>query len=50
VLEPIQFERTGNEAAQDPEYVTQCAAFVESRMQDGLDRLEQKRKEPLERS
>jgi 1-acyl-sn-glycerol-3-phosphate acyltransferase len=50
VLEPIQFDRTGNEAAQDPEYVTQCAAFVESRMQDGLDRLEQKRKEPLERS
>ncbi len=39
ILEPIQFERSGAEAAADRAYVAQCAALVEGRMQASLDQL-----------
>ena len=39
VLEPIRFERSGPEAAADDEYVAECAAVVEGRMQEALTRL-----------
>jgi 1-acyl-sn-glycerol-3-phosphate acyltransferase len=39
VLEPITFERTGAEAADDEGYVRACADRVESEMQTCLDRL-----------
>lgn len=43
VLPPITFERTGPEAAADPEYVTACSARVESAMQACMDRLAEER-------
>ena len=39
ILEPIHFDREGEEAARDEDYVAACAARVESRMQETLDRL-----------
>ena len=39
VLEPMTFERTGDEAAQDEAYVAQCADRVEGTMQAAMDRL-----------
>lgn len=39
ILEPIHFDRSGEEAAQDDEYVACCAMIVEARMQTALDRL-----------
>ena len=39
VLEPIQFSRSGEEAASDKEYVADCALKVESLMQDTLTEL-----------
>lgn len=39
VLEPIIFDRTGPEAADDAEYVRRCADRVEGRMQATLTRL-----------
>ena len=44
VLEPIAFERTGPDAANDTDYVAECAALVETRMQTALDQLEAVRK------
>ena len=49
VLEPIAFERSGEEAASDAEYVEACHARVLSRMQSALDRLARERKQ-LKRS
>jgi len=39
ILEPIRFERAGEEAAADPAYVRACADRVEGTMQRALDRL-----------
>lgn len=39
ILEPISFERTGEEAAADADYVRACADHVEATMQRALDRL-----------
>lgn len=39
ILEPIHFDRSGEEAAQDDEYVACCAMIVEAKMQAALDRL-----------
>jgi hypothetical protein len=39
VLEPIVFERSGNESAKDRSYVEACYFRVEAEMQKGLDRL-----------
>jgi 1-acyl-sn-glycerol-3-phosphate acyltransferase len=39
VLEPIVFERSGNEAVKDRSYVEACYLRVEAEMQGGLDRL-----------
>ena len=39
VLDPIRFERSGPAAASDNDYVQECAANVESAMQDALTRL-----------
>lgn len=50
VLEPIQFERSGDKAADDPEYVRQCAAKVELKMQETLTRLTKERKKNLGKS
>ena len=44
VLQPIAFERTGPDAANDNDYVAECAALVETRMQTALDQLEAVRK------
>jgi 1-acyl-sn-glycerol-3-phosphate acyltransferase len=38
-LEPIRFERSGEDAANDTEYVAQCAEHVERVMQQNLDLL-----------
>ncbi|MFH1885445.1 MAG: 1-acyl-sn-glycerol-3-phosphate acyltransferase [Pseudomonadota bacterium] len=50
-LPPIRFDRTGPEAAADPEYVRACADQVETAMQDALTRLAADRaaKSPLKR-
>lgn len=45
VLEPIHFERTGEEAAADAAYVAECAARVETLMQETLTRLSRERRE-----
>ena len=48
VLEPIHFERTGPEAAADPEWVDVCDAQVQHVMQQALTRLAAKRsREPV---
>ncbi len=39
VLDPIHFERTGEQAAADEDWVRECAALVEARMQTVLTRL-----------
>lgn len=39
VMEPIDFERSGPEAADDDDYVRECATRVESAMQSTLTRL-----------
>jgi len=39
VLDPIHFERTGEGAAADEDWVRECAALVETRMQTALTRL-----------
>ena len=44
VLAPITFARGGADAAADPDFVTECAALVESRMQETLTRLERERR------
>ena len=44
VMEPIRFDRTGEDAARDDDYVLECAWDVESRMQECLDRLSALRK------
>lgn len=51
VLEPIQFGRSGDEAARDRTYVEQCAQAVERQMEDALHRLAVQRQEldPLAR-
>lgn len=38
-LEPMSFDRTGEEAANDDAYVDTCAYRVESRLQQAIDRL-----------
>ncbi|MDY0004334.1 MAG: lysophospholipid acyltransferase family protein [Polyangia bacterium] len=43
VLQPIVFERTGPQAAADPEYVAACCERVESAMQACLDGLAEER-------
>jgi 1-acyl-sn-glycerol-3-phosphate acyltransferase len=43
VLDPIRFERSGEAAAADPEYVRACAEHVEGTMQEALDRLARER-------
>jgi hypothetical protein len=44
VLEPIRFERAGDEAAADDAYVRQCADRVETAMQETLTRLAAERR------
>lgn len=44
VLEPIRFERSGDEAAADDAYVRACADHVEGRMQEALTRLAEERR------
>jgi hypothetical protein len=44
ILEPIRFERTGEEAAADEAYVAECADLVEGRMQVALTRLAAERR------
>ncbi len=44
VGEPIRFERTGEEAARDDDYVAECAATVESVMQATIERLAAERR------
>ena len=39
ILPPIHFRRHGEAAARDEAYVAECAALVEARMQETLDRL-----------
>jgi 1-acyl-sn-glycerol-3-phosphate acyltransferase len=39
ILDPIRFERSGKEAADDESYVRQCADYVELAMQNALDLL-----------
>jgi 1-acyl-sn-glycerol-3-phosphate acyltransferase len=43
VLDPIRFDRRGEEAAADEDYVAACAAQVEATMQDALGRLARER-------
>ncbi len=45
VLEPVSFERSGPEAADDVDYVERCALEVHARMQACLSRLAQERRE-----
>ncbi len=45
VLEPIVFERRGEDAAQDEDYVEVCHRRVVTIMQDALDRLTRERRE-----
>jgi 1-acyl-sn-glycerol-3-phosphate acyltransferase len=44
-LDPIHFERSGEEAARDDAYVRECAERVESTMQRALDRLVRERRQ-----
>jgi 1-acyl-sn-glycerol-3-phosphate acyltransferase len=44
VLEPIMFERSGPEAAQDEDYVRRCDDLVRARMQAALTRLAAERR------
>jgi len=44
VLAPITFDRSGPDAANDPAYVAQCAATVETQMQASLTRLAARRR------
>jgi 1-acyl-sn-glycerol-3-phosphate acyltransferase len=44
ILEPIRFERSGPEAAEDESYVAACADRVETAMQDALTRLAEERR------
>jgi hypothetical protein len=44
VLEPIMFERSGPEAAQDDQYVRRCDDLVRARMQAALTRLAAERR------
>ena len=44
-LAPIYFSRSGAEAAEDDDYVVQCAQYVESKMQLALNRLAKERKQ-----
>lgn len=44
VLEPIRFERDGEEAAADERYVERCAERVEATMQAALERLDRERR------
>lgn len=44
VLPAIRFDRTGPEAAEDTEYVTECAALVQQTMQESLTRLAAERR------
>jgi 1-acyl-sn-glycerol-3-phosphate acyltransferase len=44
VLEPIRFERGGEQAAADEEHVAACAARVEGAMQHALERLDAARR------
>jgi 1-acyl-sn-glycerol-3-phosphate acyltransferase len=44
VLEPIVFERSGPEAAQDEQYVRRCDDLVRARMQSALTRLAAERR------
>ncbi len=44
VLEPIRFERAGEEAAGDERYLAECAARVEGTMQTALERLDAERR------
>jgi 1-acyl-sn-glycerol-3-phosphate acyltransferase len=46
VLEPIRFERHGEEAASDEAYVDACATQVEFVMQECLDKLADERRKP----
>ena len=39
ILDPIRFDRSGEDAASDDNYVSECAARVEGLMQATLDRL-----------
>jgi 1-acyl-sn-glycerol-3-phosphate acyltransferase len=43
IVDPIRFDRDGPEAAEDDEYVAQCARHVESTMQATLERLARER-------
>ena len=45
VLEPVHFDRTGEEAAGDDAYVRRCADRIEGAMQDTLSRLAVERRE-----
>jgi 1-acyl-sn-glycerol-3-phosphate acyltransferase len=45
VLEPVHFDRTGDEAADDDAYVRRCADRVEGAMQATLDHLAAERRE-----
>jgi 1-acyl-sn-glycerol-3-phosphate acyltransferase len=45
VLEPIEFERSGPEAAADEDYVQRCDDLVRARMQSALTRLAAERRE-----
>jgi len=44
VLEPIRFERGGEEAAADEDYLSACAEHVEGTMQAALERLDAERR------
>lgn len=43
-LEPVRFDRAGEAAAKDEDYVRACADRVEERMQQALDRLSRERR------
>ncbi len=44
ILDPIHFDRTGPEAAEDDAYVAECAEHVETAMQGALTRLAEERR------
>jgi 1-acyl-sn-glycerol-3-phosphate acyltransferase len=44
VLEPVRFERSGEEAADDDEYIARCDHEVRSAMQAQMDRLAEERR------
>lgn len=47
VMEPIRFDRTGPQSAQNPAYVRLCADRVESAMQETLTRLAAERRKSI---